>query len=39
MSFVDRFDFYDIAKEAFCIIQSGEEAIYANVMIQKGVIK
>ena len=39
MRFVDRFDFYDIAKEAFCIIQSGEEAIYANVMIQKGVIK
>ena len=39
MGFVDRFDFYDMAKEAYCIIQSGEEAIYANVSIQKGVIK
>ncbi len=39
IGFFDRFDFYDKAKKAYCIIQSGEEAIYANVMIQKGVIK
>ena len=39
IGFLDRFDFYDRAKKACCIIQSGEEAIYANVMIQKGVIK
>ncbi len=39
MRFVDRFDFYEEAKQAFCIVQSGEEAIYANIMIQKGVIK
>lgn len=39
IGFLDRFDFYDAAKKAYCIIQSGEEAIYANVMIQKGVIK
>lgn len=39
VGFVDRFDFYDMAKKAYCIIQSGEEAIYANVMVQKGVIK
>jgi L-fucose mutarotase len=39
IGFLDRFDFYDEAKKAYCIIQSGEEAIYANVMIQKGVIK
>lgn len=39
IGFVDRFDFYEKAKKAYCIIQSGEEAIYANVMIQKGVIK
>lgn len=39
IGFVDRFDFYDQAKQSYCIIQSGEEAIYANVMIQKGVIK
>lgn len=39
IGFVDRFDFYEQAKQSYCIIQSGEEAIYANVMIQKGVIK
>ncbi len=39
IGFIERFDFYDAAKKSYCIIQSGEEAIYANVMIQKGVIK
>lgn len=39
IGFLDRFDFYDEAKKSYCIIQSGEEAIYANVMIKKGVIK
>ena len=36
---IDRFDFYDEAKDCYCIVQSGESAIYANVIIQKGVIK
>ncbi len=39
IGFLERFAFYEEAKKSFCIIQSGEEAIYANVMIQKGVIK
>lgn len=39
IGFLDRFEFYKEAKRAYCIVQSGEEAIYANVMIQKGVIK
>ena len=36
---IDRFDFYDEAKKCYCIIQTGETAIYANVILQKGVIK
>lgn len=36
---VERFAFYEEAKKSYCILQSGEEAVYANVMIQKGVIK
>ena len=36
---IDRIDFYDEAKDCYCIVQSGESAIYANVIIQKGVIK
>lgn len=35
---IDRFKFYDEAKTAYCIIASGESAVYANIMLQKGVI-
>ena len=35
----ERFRFYDEAKMCYCILQSGESAIYANVILQKGVIK
>lgn len=35
---IDRFDFYDEAKKAYCIIATSESAIYANIMLQKGVI-
>ena len=36
---IDRFKFYDEAKDCYCILQTGETAIYANVILQKGVIK
>ena len=36
---IDRFDFYDEAKKCYAIIATGESAVYANVMIQKGVVK
>ena len=35
----ERFTFYDRAKECCCILQSGETAVYANVILQKGVVK
>ncbi len=35
---IDRFDFYEEAKKAYAIIATSEKAIYANVMLQKGVI-
>ena len=35
---IDRFDFYDEAKKVYCIIATGESAVYANVMLQKGVV-
>ena len=34
----ERFEFYEQAKNAYCIIQTGETAIYANVILQKGVV-
>lgn len=35
---IERFAFYDESKKVYAIIATGEEAIYANVMLQKGVV-
>ena len=35
----ERFEFYEQAKKCYCIIQSGQTAIYANLILQKGVVK
>lgn len=34
---IERFEFYRQAKEAYAIIATGEKALYANIMLQKGV--
>jgi len=34
----ERFEFYEQAKKCYCILQSGESQIYANIILQKGVI-
>ncbi len=35
---IERFHFYEDAKTAYAIIATGESALYANVMLQKGVV-
>lgn len=35
---VERFAFYEEAKKAYCIIQTSESALYANILLQKGVV-
>ena len=35
---IERFQFYEEAKTAYAIIATGEQALYANVMLQKGVV-
>ena len=35
---ISRFDFYDEAKQAYAIIATSEKALYANVILQKGVL-
>ena len=35
---VERFEFYERAKKAYAIIATGETAIYANLILQKGVV-
>lgn len=35
----ERFAFYEESKTAYAIIATGETALYANIMLQKGVVK
>ncbi|WP_343246443.1 RbsD/FucU family protein [Diplocloster hominis] len=35
---IERFQFYDESKTAYAIIATGESALYANIMLQKGVV-
>lgn len=35
---IERFAFYDEAKNAYAVIATSEKALYANIMLQKGVI-
>jgi len=39
IEYMERFAFYDRAKEAFAIVATGESAVYANILLKKGVIK
>ena len=36
---VERFAFYERAHHAYAIIATGESAIYANVLLKKGVVQ
>lgn len=35
---VERYDFYERAKKAYAVIATSESAVYANVIIKKGVV-
>lgn len=36
---IERFAFYERAKTAYAVAATGEEAIYANIILKKGVVK
>ena len=36
--FEDRFAFYERARRAFAVVATGERALYANVILKKGVV-
>ena len=38
-AYLERFAFYERAKQAYAVIATGESAVYANIIIKKGVIK
>ncbi|EXX89517.1 fucose isomerase, partial [Paenibacillus darwinianus] len=35
---VERFEFYERAKRAYAIVATGETAIYANLILKKGIV-
>jgi L-fucose mutarotase len=35
---VERFRFYDFAKSSYAIVATGETAVYANLILKKGVV-
>jgi len=37
--FVERFAFYERARKAFAIVASSEKALYANIILKKGVVR
>lgn len=39
IEYTERFAFYERAKDAYLIIATGEKAIYANILLKKGVVK
>ena len=36
--FIERFAFYERAKKAYAVVASGEKALYANIILKKGVL-
>lgn len=38
METVERFAFYERAKRAYAIVATGETALYANIILKKGVV-
>ena len=35
---IERFAFYDEARTAYAVVATGEKALYANIMLQKGCV-
>ncbi len=36
--YIERFDFYARAKNAYAVIATGESSLYANIILKKGVV-
>ncbi len=36
--YIERFAFYERAKKAYAVVATGELALYANIILKKGVV-
>lgn len=39
IGFIDRFQFYERAHKAYAVVATGERALYACLILKKGVIR
>lgn len=39
IKYINRMEFYERAKKAYAVVSTGEEALYANIILKKGVVK
>lgn len=39
IEYIERFKFYDRSKESYAIVSTSEKALYANILLRKGVVK
>ncbi len=39
IAYLERFEFYERTRKAYAVIATSEEALYANVILKKGVVK
>ena len=38
VEYIERFEFYERARKAYAIVATGETALYANIILKKGVV-
>ncbi len=38
IEYIERFDFYERTKKAYAVVATSEKALYANIILKKGVI-
>lgn len=38
LGLIERMEFYERAKKAYCVIQTGEERVYGNLLLVKGCV-
>jgi L-fucose mutarotase len=39
LSLIERFAFYERVKGAYAVVQTGENRLYGNILLKKGIIR
>ena len=38
LNYIERFEFYNVAKKCFAVVQTDDRSLYANILLSKGVL-